>query len=424
MSTTAASTNPPPHAPQASQTGVRPAHLQGQRTQAPADLFAALLALAADATDATDGSEPLAATPDDAAHGDEQRADDHDNPLAGLMFWQPRGPLEQNAARSSADGAIDTARGDSPREPSVNSTRSDTADTSNTIETTGTAVQPASPRASGPSWQVMATRAAQTAPAGAGSGTANGTGSEAPATRWQRVAPDTHASTPAWGQRSTVTLDPRFPTGSQGPIFQPLPTAADRAAAPAFADEMAPIATGARVAGGDPAPAAANGPSAQADLAGGGEGGDAGETPPGSDNPGEEAQAHQGGDAEAVEVQHWGGAHGLRHASLRVGEDAARAIDIQLALRGDEVQLDIRTDDSAAREALREQAQAALGERLQQGGLHLGNVSVGAQHQERQREGHTPTVQTGRAPGDDHADPAAVPQARTAERAGGLDLFI
>ena len=41
MSTTAASTNPPPHAPQASQTGARPAHLQGQRAQAPADLFAA-----------------------------------------------------------------------------------------------------------------------------------------------------------------------------------------------------------------------------------------------------------------------------------------------------------------------------------------------------------------------------------------------
>lgn len=416
MSTTPASTNPPPHAPQASQTGARPAHLQGQRTQAPADLFAAMLALAADATDASD---PLAAATDDAAHGDEPYAGDSDNPLAGLMFWQPRGPQEQATAHAATDGAIDAARGDSLREPSVNASRADTGDT---------ALSPPNPRASGPSWQVMATRAAQTAPAGNRSGTGTGTGSEAPAIRWQRIAPDTSVSASAWGQRSTVALDPRFPAGAQaGPgAAHALPSAADRVAAPLFAGEIAPVATGERAAvgGAGPAPAAASGAPAQADLAGGGEGGDAGETPPGSDNPGEEAQANQAGDTDAVEVQHWGGAHGLRHASLRVGEDAARAIDIQLALRGDEVQLDIRTDDSAARDALREQAQAALGERLQQGGLHLGNVSVGAQQQERQREGHTPTVQTARAPGDDHADPAAVPQARTAERAGGLDLFI
>ncbi len=410
MSTTASTSPPPsPHAPQASQTGARPAHLQGQRTQTPADLFAALLALAADATDASD---PLAAATDEAAHGDEHPPGDSDNPLAGLMFWQPRNPLEQAAARATGDGAIDPALDETRREASMSPSRADAANTP---------ALPANARASGPSWQVMASRAAQTAPAG------TGTGNDAPAIRWQRVAPDTAAGTPAWGQRSTVTLDPRFPASAH-----PMPTAADRAAAPVFADESAPAATGERVAIGSagPAPAAASGPAAQADMAGGGDGGaggtggDTADTPPGSDGPGDDAQASQAGDADAVEVQHWGGAHGLRHASLRVGEDAARAIDIQLALRGDEVQLDIRTDDSATRDALREQAQAALGERLQQGGLQLGNVSVGAQQQDRQHEGHAPTVQTARTPGDDPADAGAVQQPRTAERAGGLDLFI
>jgi hypothetical protein len=418
-------TGTPAHGTQAHAAGARPAHLQGQRTQAPADLFATLLALASDAMPA-DASDPLAAT-DTAVQDTGQDADDKDNPLAGLMFWQPQGPLEQtHAAQTGSDGAQggratntmpDRAAGDALREPS---SRAEDP----TVQATDSAAAPAaSPtantRPSGPSWQVMAARAAQTAPASGGQ--------DAPATRWSRAAPETPAHAPAWGLRSTVTLDPRFPAGAQA-----APGAAQAAAhaigpmmSNTQADDVAPAPTGERASLGGAGPTAgptASGGAAQADMTSGqgsGEGGDTGGAASDESSQGNDTQ-----NAEAVDVQHWGGAHGLRHASLRVGEDAARAIDIQLALRGDEVQLDIRTDDSAARDALREQAQAALGERLQQGGLQLGNVSVGAQQQERQREGHTPTLAQGRPGGDSGADTVAPQPPRAAERAGGLDLFI
>lgn len=424
--TPAHTTSAPAHGPQAHATGARPAHLQGQRTQAPADLFATLLALAADAAPA-DASDPLAAT-DTAAQGDARDADDQDNPLAGLMFWQPQGPLEQaHAAQAGGDAAQggraapttpERVAADALREPSARAEDPSvqTADTA-----TAAATPTASARASGPSWQVMASRAAQT-----GSTVA---GSDAPATRWSRATPEAPAHAPAWGLRSTVTLDPRFPAGAQG-----TPAAAQVTAHAALhdpADETIPATIGERapVGGAGPATSAAAGsPSAQTDLSGGpadsGDGSDPGGTTPDHGGHSDDPGTAYANDAEAVDVQHWGGAHGLRHASLRVGEDAARAIDIQLALRGDEVQLDIRTDDSAARDALREQAQAALGERLQQGGLQLGNVSVGAQQQERQREGHTPTLAQGRPGGDSRADTAAPQPPRAAERAGGLDLFI
>ncbi|MGV3498024.1 MAG: flagellar hook-length control protein FliK, partial [Hydrogenophaga sp.] len=421
----------PAHGPQAHAAGARPAHLQGQRTQAPADLFATLLALAADATPA-DASDPLAAT-DTAAQGTAQDADDKDNPLAGLMFWQPQGPLEQaHAAQAGGDSARgsratnttpDRAAADALREPSA---RADEPAVQATDTAAATAATPAtSTRPSGPSWQVMASRAAQTAPAGSGG--------DAPATRWSRAAPESPTHAPAWGLRSTVNLDPRFPAAAQTApgAAQATAPATGLMTAGAWADDVAPANTGERTAIGGAAPAAgpaASGSAAQADMnsgqGGSGEGSDSAGTAPDGNGQGDDTQNAHASDAEAVDVQHWGGTHGLRHASLRVGEDAARAIDIQLALRGDEVQLDIRTDDSATRDALREQAQAALGERLQQGGLQLGNVSVGAQKQERQREGHTPTLAQARTGGESGAETAAPQQARAAERAGGLDLFI
>jgi flagellar hook-length control protein FliK len=433
MNTATPASPSPAHGPQAHAAGARPAHLQGQRTQAPADLFSTLLALAADAAPAETG-DPLVAATDTTAQGTAQEADDKDNPLAGLMFWQPQGPLEQaHAAQAGGDSAHggratnttpDRAAADALREPSA---RADEPALQATDTAAATAATPAtSSRPSGPSWQVMASRAAQTAPAGSGV--------DAPATRWSRAAPEAPGHALAWGMRSTVNLDPRFPAAAQTApgATQATASATSLTTTGAWADDAAPANTGERAAIGGTAPTAgpaASGSSAQADMnsgqGGSGEGSDSAGTAPEGNGQGDDTQNAQASDTEPVEVQHWGSAHGLRHASLRVGEDAARAIDIQLALRGDEVQLDIRTDDSAARDALREQAQAALGERLQQGGLQLGSVSVGAQQQERQREDHTPTLPQARTGGESGAAETAAPQqARAAERAGGLDLFI
>lgn len=435
MSTaTPTTSSTPAQAQQAHQAGARPAHLHGQRLQAPTDLFATLLALAADATPAEAG-DPLAAAADTAAQGDGQDADDQDNPLAGLMFWHPPGPLEQahaaSAAGDSAQGGRATttperAVADALREPSARSTRNEEPAAAAPDAATAPATSlPATARPSGPSWQVMASRAAQTAPAG--------TGGDAPATRWTRAAPETSTHAQAWSLRSTVTLDPRFPASAQSApgMAQATTHATAHAALHDHAEEIAPATTGERAHAGSAAPAApatASGPASQADMSGSqtdsGDGGDAGSATPDNGGQSEDTRTAYARDAEAVEVQHWGGAHGLRHASLRVGEEAARAIDIQLALRGDEVQLDIRTDDSAARDALREQAQAALGERLQQGGLQLGSVSVGAQNQERPHEGHGPALPQGRTAGDATAETAAEQPPRASARAGGLDLFI
>jgi flagellar hook-length control protein FliK len=424
MSTpTPATTNAPSHAAQA---GTRPAHLQGQR-QAPVDLFATLLALAADAA-------PLDAAPADPLAGDTAAdARDHKNPkdpkdpkdaggehpLAGLLLWQPpaidkaptdhaatAGPAGSDTKPLPADGALATH--DTPASPA--------ADAASATPATAASA----PRPAAPSWQVSAMRAAQNAPAqGTGHSVGNGNTSDAPAMRWSRGAPDAGAAVPAWSSvRSTITMDPRFPAA--GPQGLALGQTGDRDTD----TTPLPLGEGVRAGapGGGPAAVAGPGGAQQGDLMGsGGEGGD---TPSTHDDPSASTDPNvpTGEDTDAVEVQHWGGAHGLRHASLRVGEEAGQAIDIQLALRGDELRLDIRTDDSAAREALREQAHSALGERLQQGGLQLGDVSVGSQQQERQREGQTTLARHGSADAAAADDTPAAP--RPAAREGGLDLFI
>lgn len=99
---------------------------------------------------------------------------------------------------------------------------------------------------------------------------------------------------------------------------------------------------------------------------------------------------------DRTEVGHWG-TGALRHASLRVGEDAATAIDIQLRVQGQQVDVNFATENPEARDALREQASAALSELMQQGGLGLGGVSVGTQGHSRHPSGD-PSTTTGQGP--------------------------
>lgn len=421
MSTpTPATTHAPSHAAQAS---ARPAHLQGQR-QAPVDLFATLLALAADAAplDAV-APDPLASDTTDAQDTQDGSGE---HPLAGLMLWQP--PVIDKTTPEAAAGGPAGAGGADARplaDPALAARDTQAQPATEATPDTPPAAPTNAARPSGPSWQVSAMRAAQYAPAqGSGSkvmGNNNTSNpSDAPAMRWSRGAPEAGAHAPAWSSvRSTVTMDPRFPAAGPQGLALGHPTARDT-------DAPLPLGEGARpgAPGNGPAAVAGPGGAPQGDLMGGGaDGGDTGSSP-GRDDPGASTDPNgpTGEDAEAVEVQHWGGAHGLRHASLRVGEEAGQAIDIQLALRGDELQLDIRTNDSATREALREQAHSALGERLQQGGLQLGNVSVGSQQQERQREGQPTLARHGTPDAGPADDSPAAP--RPNAREGGLDLFI
>src|SRR5690606_15270324 len=82
-------------------------------------------------------------------------------------------------------------------------------------------------------------------------------------------------------------------------------------------------------------------------------GGSAGDALPGDQS----GQAHDGTpaerEAEGPTVSHWGTQH-LRHASLRVGEAGADAIDIQLSMKGQEVQVAFQSDNAEARASLRE----------------------------------------------------------------------
>ena len=126
--------------------------------------------------------------------------------------------------------------------------------------------------------------------------------------------------------------------------------------------------------------------------------------------------------------------HALRHASLRVGENGEDAIDIQLALRGEQLNVDFRTDNAEARASLQSQASETLSDMLERGGIQLGQVSVGAQSQESNRQGdaearHTVSAAARRnatsatASGNDEGlRPAAPP--RRSDGSRPLDLFV
>ena len=84
----------------------------------------------------------------------------------------------------------------------------------------------------------------------------------------------------------------------------------------------------------------------------------------------------------------------LRQASLRVGDGSEEAIDIQLSMTGQELNVAFRTDSADARAELRENAGESLADLLQRSGIQLGDVSVGSQGQQhRQGEPGEPRPQ-------------------------------
>ncbi|MEX1168035.1 MAG: flagellar hook-length control protein FliK [Hydrogenophaga sp.] len=73
------------------------------------------------------------------------------------------------------------------------------------------------------------------------------------------------------------------------------------------------------------------------------------------------------------------GMHQLRHASVRIGEGTDEAIDIRLALEGDAVNVNFRTDNAEVRAGLQNNAGQSLADLLQRSGLQLSGVSVDGQ---------------------------------------------
>lgn len=167
----------------------------------------------------------------------------------------------------------------------------------------------------------------------------------------------------------------------------------------------------------------------------------AGDAHMGSDNTGSDTSAFdqadgQAGnpfaDANATEeptVTHWGTQH-LRHASLSVGGEAGeQAIDIQLSMKGQEVQVAFKTDNAEARASLRENAGESLGDLLNKSGIQLGGVSVGSHGQSGSHGDNDAPRQNGvrgvaQATNASAATPAR--QAQISPRADGsqpLDVF-
>jgi hypothetical protein len=436
MSAAAVSRAPEPQRPaQAAQ----PAKAPGEKP-VDVDLFASLLGLVGDTHLATDAAEPSRVqTPDTETPDPEAQAQ---NPLAALLAWAAPGAAAASA--TTAPAADNATSGDAAAQKAVAGPglSAQGQPEAGAIDITGMTpvvdearalaeAAPANP-ASAPARPAFATPASRPAFASRVDAALQ---SSAPAMVWQRgVASGTDAlqhtfasqsiqqaaTMPAMHVRSTVAMDERFALASAG-AWQ---TGTPREAGFEF---TLPAQGGVRAATVDAGPAiggpAPSDGSAMADTSGG----SAGDAMPGEQS----GQAHDGTpaerEAEGPTVSHWGTQH-LRHASLRVGESGADAIDIQLSMKGQEVQVAFQSDSAEARASLREGASEALSELLQRSGIQLGNVSVGSQGQQPGGQApHTPTVGRGETSGRSEATVPTPPTMAPSLRADGsrpLDIFV
>lgn len=418
-------------------------------TQGGSDLFSSLLALLSATHDAatlgaTDGENSSEAPGEGLALG--ANAADH-NPLAGLLGWP--GATPQATAPPGIEGmpASATPTGRQQANPSGSNSQAELPGSKPEAATlAGRATVQADTTAQGPTLQGMTLLEAPVAPdastlAALGRAATGETmvkpkafGSEAaarPAAWRSTVGTATHvAAQPLQhGQtavsermhsvhqalvaqtRSTVALDERFglTQTSEAPLAAPGATASTGAGS----------ATGGQPQGGDAgSPGAApdnQSPDAVAER----------NEQPGSDT----AFAANVPEAEEVVEAAWG-APTLRHASLRVGEAGEDAIEIQLALSGQELNVEFRTDNSEARASLAQDASQSLADLLERSGIQLGNVSVGAQSQQQGEPGRSPQSASnhprGRAAASNDGAPATAPVEQRPRSDGSrpLDLFV
>jgi flagellar hook-length control protein FliK len=135
----------------------------------------------------------------------------------------------------------------------------------------------------------------------------------------------------------------------------------------------------------------------------------------------------------AHQVSYWMG-QGVHQANLRVASGAAQTMDVKLSLKGGKADLEFRTDHEQARQALSDGGTDVLRQWLAQGGIDLGQVSIGAGAAgssggdgAAQQQPGTGSAQAGAQdtrPGGDGG--AATPQgARVAKgSSSGLDLYV
>lgn len=427
MTTTHASTQ----APKPVEAASKPAQQGGNQARANADkpaedLFASLLSLVSDTHQAPAEGE---AAPDAQAEAEDPT---DSNPLAALLAWGLPGAATPTGTGAGSAGTPAPGKGEgAAREGGIDvsgMTRVDEAAT----DLPNAATQARAAAASRPAFSPLnpnaaaATTAAATATAAAQrAGDSNAVQGGAPAMVWQRGAV---SSTEALQQqqsaqfaqvRATVALNERLGVASASPEAGagPGPAREFTLSGPASTTAAGPVQDGSLSAGSGTAPG---------DSSGGG-----------SDTASQSFadQGHGDGrhaadaraDADAPTVSHWGTQH-MRHASLRVGGEGADAIDIQLAVKGQEVQVAFQTDNAEARATLRESAGESLADLLQRSGIQLGGVSVGSQGQAQGDGAYQPrqaglsTEALGRA--SQAAEPAARPV--LAPRTDGsrpLDVF-
>lgn len=431
MTTTHASTQ----APKPAEAASKPAQPGGNQARANADkpaedLFASLLSLVSD-THQTAATNTL---PDGEAANDAQaEADDptDDNPLAALLAWGLPGNTASTTGTGAATASPHGKAEGAAREGGIDvngMTRVDeaaptlpnAAAQARAAAASRPAFSPLNPNAAAPT-TAAATAAAQRA------GDSSAQPGGAPAMVWQRGAVSStetlqQQQSAQFAQvRATVALNERLGVASAGTEVGAGPTSPREftlSGPAASATAPGPAQDGGLTAASGTAPG---------DSSGGGNSDAASQSFTDQGNGDGRHPGDARADAEAPTVSHWGTQH-MRHASLRVGGEGADAIDIQLAVKGQEVQVAFQTDNAEARATLRESAGESLADLLQRSGIQLGGVSVGSQGQAQGDGSYQPrpaglsTEALGRA--SQAAEPAArpVPTPR-ADGSRPLDVF-
>lgn len=423
-----------------------------------ADLFSNLLSLLSATLEPPASATPDTELPGDTAAGDAP-ADPNANPLAALLTWPgpgsalaptpPSGSLAAQAQGLAGTGtpppatppATDPAlQGmtvlDTPAEPDAQTLAAlgrgtsgePGADATSALEPTAP-TDPAQASAKAPPalGQVPTTRSLQWRSAGAVTHHAAAAPSATVSAHQQHSAAQsvdlgpgqTTASLTA--MHSTVALHDRM--GRASITEAPALAAADAAAGPfaLSAGGGASAQTGSGASGGGGAQPGAVAESGEAERP----------TDEAWSESTQEAALNGEADTEAEVVSHWG-TQNLRHASLRVGEGGEDAIDIQLSMSGQEVQVDFRTDSAEARASLAQNAGESLADLLQRSGIQLGGVSVGGgQGQasggagQRSADAGIRAARASGAPGAaDSAATAPVPPRPRADGSQPLDLFV
>lgn len=429
-STATTSSAPKPVEPAAkpAQPGARAQDRKGEA----GDIFANLLSLLANTQVLPEAATAPSAALADGAGTDKEPPDGTENPLTALMAWGLPGAADaalgkkagaqgadgstglpaaaslsdRAAANAATDGKLDIS-GMTPVEPTpleiapkgavalpANAVRPGT-----TFVPTARAAEASTGGAAGPQWRHASMASTETLAI-------------------QQAANQTAQGAPV---RSTVALNERFGLAPGVPLAT---TELREAAGEGFSLSSA-AGTGSRSPEGAPAlPGALSGEGAGSSDHNGSDTGGFDKSEAQADSPFADANA-----AEEPTVTHWGTQH-LRHASLRVGGEAGeQAIDIQLSMKGQEVQVEFKTDNAEARASLREHAGESLGDLLNKSGMQLGGVSVGAQGQQGSRGDGAPARQNGvRGVGSGSQAAAAAPSrpVQAAPRADGsqpLDVF-